>query len=95
VFGSVVAIAFQSVFHLKMHQNNICLFLKIIFNINTLKLYIYIYIYIYNFLKKSKFHGEEILELWKMSKMLLRNLSRYSRKLQKMSLSLQKIKKYM
>jgi len=28
LFGSVVAIVFQSAFHLKMHQNDIFLFLK-------------------------------------------------------------------
>jgi hypothetical protein len=33
VFESVVSIAFQSVFHLQMHQNNFFYFLKIIFNI--------------------------------------------------------------
>jgi hypothetical protein len=37
LFGSVVAVAFQSVFHSKMRQNNIFLFLKIIFDINTSK----------------------------------------------------------
>ena len=36
-FGSVVAIVFQSVFHLKMHQNDFFYFLKIIFDISALK----------------------------------------------------------
>jgi hypothetical protein len=36
VFGSVVAVVFQNIFHLEMHQNNIFFyFLKIIFDINT------------------------------------------------------------
>jgi hypothetical protein len=35
VFGNVVAIAFQNIFHSKKHQNNI--FKKIIFDINTSK----------------------------------------------------------
>jgi len=35
VFGNVVAVVFQSVFYLKMHQNNFFNFLKIIFDINT------------------------------------------------------------
>jgi hypothetical protein len=34
---SVVAVAFQSAFHYKIHQNNIFLFFKIIFDISTLK----------------------------------------------------------
>jgi len=38
LFESVVSIAFQSVFRLEIHQNNIFFkFLKIIFDINTLK----------------------------------------------------------
>jgi len=38
VFGSVVAVAFQSVFHLKIHQNNnFYYFLRIIFDINISK----------------------------------------------------------
>jgi hypothetical protein len=39
VFGSMVAVAFQSAFHSKTHQNNIYIFyfLKIIFDISTLK----------------------------------------------------------
>jgi hypothetical protein len=36
MFESVVDIVFQSIFHLKMYQNNIY-FKKIIFNIITLK----------------------------------------------------------
>jgi hypothetical protein len=35
LFGTVITIAFESVFHMKMHQNNF--FKKIIFNINTSK----------------------------------------------------------
>jgi len=35
--GSVVAVAFQSVFYLKMHQNNIFFKKKIIFNISVSK----------------------------------------------------------
>jgi hypothetical protein len=35
--GSVVAVAFQSVFYLKMHQNNIFFLKKIIFNISVSK----------------------------------------------------------
>ena len=38
IFGScVVAVAFQSVFYLKMYWNNVFLFLKIIFNISASK----------------------------------------------------------
>jgi len=37
VFESVIAVAFQSVFRSKMHQNNIFYFKKIIFNIITSK----------------------------------------------------------
>jgi hypothetical protein len=37
MFESVVAVAFQSVFYLEMYQNNIFLFLKIIFYISTSK----------------------------------------------------------
>ena len=38
VFESVVAVAFQSVFHSEMHQNNVFLFfLKSNFDISTLK----------------------------------------------------------
>jgi hypothetical protein len=37
MFESVVVIVFQSVFHLKMHQNNFFNFLKIIFDISTSK----------------------------------------------------------
>jgi len=38
IFGSyVVAAAFQSVFYLKIHYNNIFLFLKIIFDISASK----------------------------------------------------------
>jgi len=33
----MVVIAFQSVFYLEMHQDNIFYFLKFIFDINTLK----------------------------------------------------------
>jgi hypothetical protein len=40
MFESVVTVVFQSVFSSKMHQNNIFfIFLKIIFYINTSKLY--------------------------------------------------------
>jgi hypothetical protein len=35
VFGSVVAVVFQSVFYLEMHQNNFFYFLKIIFDISA------------------------------------------------------------
>jgi hypothetical protein len=36
IFGScVIAVAFQSVFYLKMHKNNIFLFLKKLFLIST------------------------------------------------------------
>jgi hypothetical protein len=35
VFGSVVAVAFQSAFYLEMHQNNFFYFLKIIFDISA------------------------------------------------------------
>jgi hypothetical protein len=37
VFESVVIIIFQSIFYFKTHQNNIFLFLKIIFNIGRSK----------------------------------------------------------
>jgi hypothetical protein len=37
LFGSVVAVAFQSVFRAEMHQNDVFLFLKIIFEINVSK----------------------------------------------------------
>jgi hypothetical protein len=38
LFGSVVAVVFQSVFHSKIYQNNICFyFLKIIFDISASK----------------------------------------------------------
>ena len=37
MFESVVAVAFQSVFYLEMYQNNIFLFLKIIFDISISK----------------------------------------------------------
>jgi hypothetical protein len=38
VFGIVVVVDFQSVFHLEMHQNNIFFyFFKFIFDINTSK----------------------------------------------------------
>jgi len=38
IFGrSVVAIVFQHAFYLEMHQNNIFYFLKINFDISTLK----------------------------------------------------------
>jgi hypothetical protein len=37
VFGSVVVVAFQSVFHSEMHQNNVFYFLKIIFDISASK----------------------------------------------------------
>jgi hypothetical protein len=35
VFGSVVAVVFQSVFYLKINQDNFFLFLKIIFDISA------------------------------------------------------------
>jgi hypothetical protein len=37
VFESVVIIIFQNIFYFKTHQNNIFLFLKIIFNIGRSK----------------------------------------------------------
>jgi hypothetical protein len=37
MFENVVAVAFQSVFYLEMYQNNIFLFLKIIFDISISK----------------------------------------------------------
>jgi hypothetical protein len=38
MFGSVVMVVFQSIFHAEMHQNNIFFyFLKIIFEISALK----------------------------------------------------------
>jgi len=37
VFGSVVVVAFQSVFYLEMHQNIFFYFLKIIFDISASK----------------------------------------------------------
>ena len=38
LFGSLVAVAFQNVFHVEMYQNNIYfLFFKFIFKINTSK----------------------------------------------------------
>jgi hypothetical protein len=37
MFGRVVMVVFQSVFHSEMHQNNVFYFLKIIFEINTSK----------------------------------------------------------
>jgi len=37
LLGSVVAVAFQSVFYTEIYQNNIFYFLKIIFNIIILK----------------------------------------------------------
>jgi hypothetical protein len=39
MFGSVVVVAFQSVFHSEKYVNNIFLFFKIIFEISTLKLF--------------------------------------------------------
>ena len=35
--GSVIVVAFQSVFYLEIHQNNILLFFKIIFDISASK----------------------------------------------------------
>jgi len=35
VFGSVVAVAFQSTFHSKLYQNNVFLFFKKLFLIST------------------------------------------------------------
>jgi hypothetical protein len=35
LFGIVIAVAVQSVFRLEMHQNNVFLFFKIIFDIST------------------------------------------------------------
>jgi hypothetical protein len=37
LFGSVVVVGFQSIFYLEMHQNDVFLFLKIIFDISALK----------------------------------------------------------
>jgi len=37
MFGSVVVVAFQIIFHAEMHVNDIFLFLKIIFDISILK----------------------------------------------------------
>jgi len=37
VFGVVVVVTIQSIFHLKIHQNKFFLFLKIIFDINSWK----------------------------------------------------------
>jgi len=37
VFGSVVAVAFQITFRAEMHANDFFYFLKIIFDISTLK----------------------------------------------------------
>jgi hypothetical protein len=37
LFESVIAVTFQSVFHLEIYQNNIFYFLKIIFDINVSK----------------------------------------------------------
>ena len=37
MFGSVVAVAFQIIFHAEMHANDFFYFLKIIFDINTSK----------------------------------------------------------
>jgi hypothetical protein len=37
VFKSVVAVVFQNVFHLKIHQNNIICFLKNYFDISASK----------------------------------------------------------
>jgi hypothetical protein len=37
MFGSVVAVAFQITFHAEMHVNDVFLFFKIIFDINTSK----------------------------------------------------------
>jgi hypothetical protein len=39
VFGSVVLVIFQNIFHAEMHQNNFFYFLKIIFEISTSKLF--------------------------------------------------------
>jgi hypothetical protein len=39
VFGSVVVVVFQSIFHSEKYANNIFLFFKIIFEISTLKLF--------------------------------------------------------
>ena len=39
LFESVVVVAFQSVFHSEMHQNNIFFLKKNIFDINTSKLF--------------------------------------------------------
>jgi hypothetical protein len=37
VFENIKVVVFKSVLRLEIHQNNICLFLKIIFDINTSK----------------------------------------------------------
>jgi len=37
MFENMVVTAFKNVFHVKMHQNNIFYFLKIIFKINSSK----------------------------------------------------------
>ena len=52
VFEIVVVVAVQSNFHLKIYQNKIFYFLKIIFDINTLKRYENIKKFILN--KKTK-----------------------------------------
>jgi hypothetical protein len=50
--GSVVVVAFQIVFRIKIHINNIFYFLKIIFNISTSKRFKKIQI-TFNFNKKN------------------------------------------
>jgi hypothetical protein len=39
LFVNMAAVAFQSTFHSKIHQNNIFYYLKIIFDISILKLF--------------------------------------------------------
>jgi hypothetical protein len=65
LFGSTVAVAFQSVFHLEMYQNNIFIFFKLFLKSahqNNIKKYIYIY---YFKIKKINFFLKYYLNIKK------------------------------
>ena len=65
VFESVVAVAFQSIFYSKMHQNNVFLFLKNYFWHQHIKMiYIYIYIFVNFKQKKLKFLENTVLTVF-------------------------------
>ena len=63
VFESVVAVAFQSIFYSKMHQNNVFLFLKNYFWHQHIKM-IYIYIFVNFKQKKLKFLENMVLTVF-------------------------------